>query len=226
MSPIPYSMRNDVLVTLLMLCIFLLISLVFYKTWPRLVVLAKGLFQERERNNLFSETGVGLFHYTPFLITGNILTWALLAFYFLFTPFPEVLSGQSWQYLLYCIAGSAGLFILKYLLYSWVNWIFFDSIKRDRWMQVYNLLQSLSGVVLYGVTCLLIYSQISHFLTLILLIFVVGMAELLLFYKSYRIFFGQKFAVVAIILYFCTLEMIPFLIAGKVLMEYKQGFYL
>ena len=73
-------------------------------------------------------------------------------------------------------------------------------------------------MLLFPLVLLLIYFQISVQNAAFYFIFVLSFVKILTFYKSYIIFFKQKDYFLQIILYFCTLEMIPLSVLWTALM--------
>ena len=100
-------------------------------------------------------------------------------------------------------------FIVKLILYSFVNNVFFDNKKNVQWIKSQMFLESIEGMALFPSVMLYAYFDVSIGNTLIYLAFIVALVKLLTFYKCYSIFFGKISAFLQIILYFCALEMIP-----------------
>ena len=87
--------------------------------------------------------------------------------------------------------------------------VFFGRRKNLQFLGSLLFITAIEGVMLFPLVLLLTYFQISIQIAAYYFIFVLIFVKILTFYKSYVIFFKQKDFFLQIILYFCTLEMIP-----------------
>ena len=107
-------------------------------------------------------------------------------------------------------------FLFKYLVYGFVNWVFFDRKNNGQWKRIQVFLSSLEGVLLFPIVLLLVYFSLSLHAALIYTLIVMLCVKMLAFYKSYSIFFKRMGASLQIILYFCALELMPLMgIVGR-----------
>ena len=169
----------------------------------------KGLFNRPYRRINVGETG----HEVRFQVFLVVQTALLLSItYYLFTR-----SENGGNYVVdspmlvvgIFLAIFLGYFLLKKLLYSIVNWVYFDRKSNQQWSQLTLFLVSAEGVLIFPAVLLMIYFGLSVQYTLIYVATIVGLAKLLLFYQGYVIFFKRTAASLQIILYFCTLELMP-----------------
>ena len=108
-------------------------------------------------------------------------------------------------------------FLVKRLLSSFVNWIFFRGEKIFTWKRACTFLyvaEALLFLVLSLIVAYLPFSPEEVFLFAILVVFLV---KLLLLFKTYQIFFPKMYGTLHLIVYFCTLELMPLLIMTQVL---------
>jgi hypothetical protein len=105
----------------------------------------------------------------------------------------------------------AAYFLLKFLLYTIVNNIMFDGSRNKKFLTTLIFLISMEGVLLFPVLLLCTYFQFPIHNAAIYTFLVVFFFKILIFYKTYVIFFAQKALYVQIFLYFCALEMVPLL---------------
>ena len=108
-------------------------------------------------------------------------------------------------------------FLFKYLVYGFVNWVFFDRKNNGQWRRTQVFLSSLEGVLLFPIVLLLVYFSLSLHAALIYTLIVMLCIKMLAFYKSYSIFFKRMGASLQIILYFCALELMPLMVLWGVL---------
>lgn len=222
---IPYVLKDDFFVSAIVLFSFLLICYVLNKGHRLIIHQIKDFFVERTRGNLFVETG-SEFRYQFFLISNTAILLGLILFTIFFRPEGTLQIIPSWQLLLFCIGACFILYVVKFLVYSLINWIFFEKAKQERWMEIYSLLVSLQGILLFPLACLTIYFNLSTRNGLIVLIFVLIIAKMLLFSKGMSIFFTKIQGLLCNILYFCTLEMIPLLLLLKIINDINQSWTL
>lgn len=215
---IPYALKNDLLVSGILVFSFLLLCFVLNKGQSLILHQLKDFFVERKRGNMFVETE-SEFRYQFFLISHAAWMLGLVLFILFLQPSGTGSLYPSWISILVCLLSCASLYAFKFLSYSFVNWVFFTHSQCERWMEVYALVISLQGVVLFPLACALAYFDFDTKTGLIVLLVVLGISKLLLFCKSFSIFFGKIYGLLANILYFCTLEMIPLLFLLKVISE-------
>ena len=215
---LPYSMKQDIAITAIMLIAFLTLCYVFYHGRTLILNQIKTFLSERERSNLFEETARE-FRYQGFLVFhASIMLGVLLFGLFLQPAFAHSLHPK-WQILGLSMIGCFLFYILKMLLYDFINWVFFDKVKCKRWNEINILVISIQGLCFYAIACLCIYGNFDTNTGILSTLCVIILAKLLLFYKSFHIFFMNLRGLCHNILYLCTLEITPLLILCKVLIE-------
>ena len=145
-----------------------------------------------------------------FFLLQTCLLLALLYFFYTrtYTASTFVLSDE---YLLVAIMGGVfiGYFLLKYLIYAYVNLVFFDAKRNGQFFRTLLALHSFEGILLFPIVALLTFFDIPAQTVAYYTIFVVILVKILTFYKSFVIFFRQNGLYLHIILYLCALEIIP-----------------
>ncbi len=218
-----YSLHSDVYVTgIIFLCLFMLAyvltagrSFIFQKV--------KYLLRERGRQSLFdAENRTGL-HYRFFLFLQVCFVLGLLFFDYVQDYMPEVFENASPYVLLGVDVGVFMVFYaMKGLVYSFVNWVFFNPDANKRWMDVYFFVKYLSGVLLFPLVLLMVYFNLPPDKIAIYAIVVALLNLIVLFYKCFSIFFKKSYGFLSLIVYFCTLEIVPALILWKVLVVINE----
>lgn len=108
------------------------------------------------------------------------------------------------------------LFIgVKWIVYKFVNWIFFDAIKCKQWITSYFFILYMMSLVLLPVTFVFLFvempsSFIKNTAVLLMICF-----NILLFYRAFCIFFNKIHGLFYLIVYLCTLEILPLLVVWK-----------
>ena len=111
---------------------------------------------------------------------------------------------------LWSIIGIMFLYVFgRYIIYNIVNWTFFDKKDSQNWNHIFSLVLLVEGILLFPVVLLQVYTSISTMILLICTLTIVLFAKIMIFYKQYAIFFRRFGGFLQIILYFCTLEIIP-----------------
>ena len=164
-----------------------------------------------------SET-TGEFRFQSFLVMQTCLLLALLAFFYAndYIADTYVLSSQ-YQLIGIYFAVILGYVLLKMMLYSGVNWVFFESKKIGQWSQFLLFIFSIEGILLFPLVILQVYFDIGLRNTLICSLVIIILLKILSFYKCFDIFFKRTSVFLQIILYFCALEVLPLLSLGAVL---------
>ena len=105
--------------------------------------------------------------------------------------------------------------IIKWFIYSFINWVFFEKEKNKLWIEaVFNIIAALGFILFITALYIVFLDSEFHFSAKIILI-IIFISKILLFYKCFRYFFRGFHGVLHLILYFCTLEIIPDLFLWK-----------
>lgn len=208
-DPAPYSVSNDNVVAGTLLVCFALVMIASSMSSDFIVRQIKGLFHRPYRRTNVGETG----HEVRFQVFLVVQTALLLSItYYLFTRSENggnyIVDSQLLVVGIF-FAIFLGYFLIKKLLYSVVNWVYFDRKSNQQWSQLTLFVVSAEGVLILPAVLLMIYFGLSAQYTLIYVAAIVGLVKLLLFYQGYVIFFKRTAASLQIILYFCTLELMP-----------------
>lgn len=223
-DPIPYTVAGDNFITTLLLVCFVLTCISCARSYQFIAHQLKYFFRDRNFGTTeVAETGNEL----RFQIILLVQTCLLLALGVFLGTNKD--SGETYiidQNLVISIyAGAiAAYFLLKTVCYTTVNLVFFGKKENARWLTSYLFLIAGQGLLLYPMVMLLAYFGMSVKVMLIYALIVFVLIKILLLYKCYNIFFKRKVAFLQIILYFCTLEIVPVLALGGIL--YIIGQYL
>jgi hypothetical protein len=210
--------RNDNVITGLLLGCFILALLSFARTGGILLRQAKDFFFAPKIGTTTVSETTGEFRFQSFLVMQTCLLLALLAFFYAndYIADTYVLSSQ-YQLIGIYFAVILGYVLLKMMLYSGVNWVFFESKKIGQWSQFLLFIFSIEGILLFPLVILQVYFDIGLRNTLICSLVIIILLKILSFYKCFDIFFKRTSVFLQIILYFCALEVLPLLSLGAVL---------
>lgn len=112
------------------------------------------------------------------------------------------------------------IYLLKLGVFSAVNWVFFDSSQSVAWRQSYTNCMLLSGLPAFVLSALSVFLELSQTGQTILLLLYIVFVEICLFFKAFHIFYAKRYGILLLIVYLCTLELMPLLLAGKALVLY------
>ena len=131
--------------------------------------------------------------------------------------------------MIYKLYGMGFLALLVFIyakvgVYQLVNWTFFNPESSSVWMKGYLFLTSMTAFLFYPVAMLDVFSGLRHELFTTCAILVVILYELLLFYKLIINFRTKKYGYVFIILYFCSVELLPTLVFGHLAIWFNSNF--
>ena len=208
-DPIPYAIHNDNIITGLLIGSFLIIMFALSRISNFMIHQAKNFFYIPKVEQNFTETGTEIRFQMVFLLI-TCLYYALLFYFYATRRLADTFILSSEYGLLAIFAFTIlGYFVMKAVLYTVVNNIFFDRKKNLHFLGNLLFIVSLEGVLLFPLVLLLAYFQFSMQNAINYCIFILATAKILTFYKTYIIFFKQNRHFLQIILYLCALEMIP-----------------
>lgn len=219
-DPVPYTLRGDNTMTLILLFCFMLFIISVANSKRFIVRQAKHFFfLPHSGSDAMGETS-GELRFQLFLAMLDCLLWAIAAYLYATEVIPQS-SVLPNDFLLVALLFAAVMlfYLLKAALYSVVNLVFFDSKLNLRWMKSQLFITAAQGVLLFPVVLLQIYFELplqnaAYCCGLILL-----MTKMLTFYKYWLIFFRRKGGVLQTFLYFCALEIVPLLVFGGAMMQ-------
>ncbi len=220
-DPLPYRLWSDDWVTGTLLIVFLIGVFLIHRSRKFFLLQAKNFFfpTNEMKNASPIETSIG--GDTNFLTTLLLsIMGALVAFgyiqyeygIFLGTLSPYVLLGLF-------VAGWLLYFFFRRMIYSFVNWIFFNKEQRRFFNEAYSFLLSLEAILIFPAILVAVYFNIPPLYCLFGTLSLVILVKLLLAYKSYFIFFKNLFGSFHLIVYLCALEVAPLVIIWKILMR-------
>lgn len=209
-DPVPYSVHSDNVITSLLLVCFVMAVISLATARNFIIRQARNFFYiQHEGTTEVTETASEL-RFQTFLCFLTCILMALLYYFYTLHYFGDtfVLDTQYHLIAVY-LAMVIAYFLVKVLLYSIVNTVFFDSKKNRQWIKSLLFIISLEGVLLFPAVILWAYFNVTLKNVLIYFIIVLIIVKILTFYKCFLIFFRRNVVKFQIILYFCTLEIIP-----------------
>lgn len=211
-DPMPYTVRGDDIITSLLLGCFFLAMIAFAKSRRFILLQAKRLFYEPNALTTEVNETTGEIRFQFFLTLQTCLLLAIISFIYVQQRVSDTFVLQSQYQLIFILCGCYALyFCFRMLAYWLVNNVFFGRKKSIRWLKLLLFATSAEGTALFPLAMLQSYFDLPIQNAIIYVAAVIIIVKLLLLYKCKVAFFNQKGGFVQIILYFCALEMTPFI---------------
>ena len=211
-DPLPYCIRNDNVITSILL-IFFVLTIIAYANTHKFVMrqLKTFFYMPHDGAGEIPESGSEL-RFQLFLVLLSTVMLSLL--YYLYTIHLNgdnfILRSQYHLIAIYMVM-MIGYFVISWILYSVVNSVFFDGKRNKHWMKIKLFISSMEGIVMFPAVLLQAYFNMSDQNVIIYVVIVLFFVKLWSFFKCYVVFFRRNVFELQIILYFCALEMVPLL---------------
>jgi hypothetical protein len=212
-TPISYSPRTDDAIALTLLACFFLSSIALARGKKFLSQQVKDFVLHRERTSIFDSSTAADVRYLLVLVLQTCVLSGITFLNYFHDTCPALMDHVSSLLLLgiyvgFCIAD----FLLKWLLYMFLGWTFFDKNKTNIWLESYSALIYYVGFALFPFVLFLVYFDLSLTNLVIIGSIILIFTKILMFYKWIKLFFHQFSGLFLLILYFCALEIVPCLL--------------
>ena len=212
-TPISYSPRTDDAIALTLLACFFLSSIALARGKKFLSQQVKDFVLHRERTSIFDSSTAADVRYLLVLVLQTCVLSGITFFNYFHDTCPALMDHVSSLLLLgiyvgFCLA----YFLLKWLLYMFLGWTFFDKNKTNIWLESYSALIYYVGFALFPFVLFLVYFDLSLTNLVIIGSIILIFTKILMFYKWIKLFFHQFGDLFLLILYFCALEIVPCLL--------------
>ena len=215
-EPLPYVLRSDWMVTVIIFLCLISLSYIISKTKKHLQQQLKTVFSSRERASLFDDATATDIRFTSTLIFQTCILLGFCIFYYISHTNATVIKETNHLLLfIYFTLTTIVYLTVKWGVYSFVNWVFFQKERNLTWTTTYFNNIICLGLMLFPVLLLVIYFDLSFQISLISILTVIFCAKILLFWKCFNNFFNKIHGFFHLILYFCALEILPDLIIWK-----------
>ena len=212
-TPISYSPRTDDAIALTLLVCFFLSSIALARGKKFLSQQVKDFVLHRERTSIFDSSTAADVRYLLVLVLQTCVLSGITFLNYFHDTCPALMNQVSPLLLLgiyvgFCLA----YFLLKWLIYMFLGWTFFDKNKTNIWLESYSALIYYVGFALFPFVLFLVYFDLSLTNLVIIGSIILIFTKILMFYKWIKLFFHQFSGLFLLILYFCALEIVPCLL--------------
>lgn len=212
-DPVPYSFRNDDILTPLFIVVILALMFSISRAKQFLRFQASHFFRKIRTDSSIERETASQRKYLFFAEIYNSVVLTLMFYFYAQENISETyITYTEYTLLSIFLSCFAGFFLVQHLLQAAVDTVFFPPREHAQWNSAKLLTMTFFGLAMTPILLLLAFSSITVQDALISTLSVGVLVELLLFYKSFIIFFNKKGAYLHIFLYFCTLELVPILL--------------
>ena len=209
---LPYTAMGDDFLSILLLCCFIMMLLVYAHSHQTIIYHLKNLFYIPRTEKVTTNDAVNHFRLFPvFALVDCILLAIAYYSYFIHVVNTTLIIDTSYEFIAIFTAVFALYFIVKYVVYNMANVAFFDSKKCQQWNHDFVFIIAIESVVLLPMVVLQTYLGFSLQSTVYYIVFILLLVKIITFYKVWVIFFRQMSLFLQIILYLCALELRPLL---------------
>lgn len=218
-TPIPYLLMNDTWVgILLLLCLaqsYYIFSHNHFLLWEEL----KNSFSSipRQSSEIQIQATSSEVRYFLLLELQVCLLMALLFMMYMqqHTPSPEYTSPLSLVHLSIFSGILFLCFSIRTIAYLLIGWIFFDRKTTNSWVRCHFVTEILAALIFLPAIMAGIYLNMDADQCILIVAILLILLKSLLFFKGIHLFLFNTFSKLYFIVYLCTLEILPLLIAIK-----------
>ena len=188
---------------------FILLCFVFARSYGWIVGSVVSFFKVKERESLFSKTTIIDVQSRFILLFFAISVYSFLVLFLLMPNFSSFNIEVYWK----IFALSLIYLILKYLISIIIGYVFTQPVDmknaRKGYVDAFNLL----AVIMYPLLLIRLYADFSEYSYLMYFaVIFITLAHLLFIIKLFQIFYQKIVTSFYILLYLCTLEIIPLVV--------------
>lgn len=219
-TPISYSPRTDDAIALTLLACFFLSSITLARGKKFLSQQVKDFVLHRERTSIFDSSTAADVRYLLVLVLQTCVLSGITFLNYFHDTYPALMDHVSSLLLLGIYVGFCLVyFLLKWLLYMFLGWTFFDKNKTNMWLESYSALIYYVGFALFPFVLFLVYFDLSLTNLVIIGSIILIFTKILMFYKWIKLFFNNLYGLFCLIVYFCALEIMPCFILFQALIQ-------
>ena len=184
-----------------------------------------SLFKTKSRGNLFDETTINENQLRLSLIILTFITEGIATYHLLIAP---LLSNSNYAHycILFCILICAIYYLFQKGVYSLLGNIFSSRQQTEGFIESFTSTNIFIGLFFTPFILLMLFmpgiAQIAAYICLVLYI----LARIIIIYKGIRFFLPQIYNLLYIILYLCTLEIVPLILLRKLVVYTYELFSL
>ncbi len=217
-NSIPETVGSNIFVPILLLLMVFSYGYVITKGKKIILETINDFFYLKERSSIFIESGSSQVKLNSNLVFLFVCSLGLFLHTISYDAHLAISFENKGLNLLFFVGIAAVFLIIKWLAFQFLNYIFFGSGANDIFIRSYFTIMFGYALALFPIVIFLIYGPNNfHNFSLILSLIISIIAVLLIFLKTSQIFLQNIVSFFYIILYLCTLEILPIFIVLKAL---------
>ena len=217
-DPVPYSVRGDDVITLLLLTFFVVAVIAYSNVRGFFTRQVKNFFyRPSEGTTVTTETATEARFQVYIVFLTSLMFSTLYYFYSLHYVGDAYILRSQYYLILIFWAIFLLYFFAKMTLYTIVNKVFFDGKRNRQWIKSLLFVIALEGLIAFPAVIMGPYFDMPIHKVEIYFAIVLILVKLMTFYKCFIIFFRQNVVSLQIILYLCALEIVPLMTLWGVL---------
>ena len=192
-TPLPYRLWRDNWITGTVLLCFFVMAFIIHLNGKQLLTRSRSFFFGSQHQNEPRAIRTSLEEQSTIIMTFMLCLIGGLGFFEYTQNHLELFLGRLSPYIL--LGSYIGCwmvyFILKNLLYTFINWIFFDKDSHLLWMDTYSFLLIVESILMYGIIVIGVYFGLMPKNIFYAALSVIIAIKSLLLYKAHQIFFPE-----------------------------------
>jgi len=214
-----YLMRNDDIISMSVILLFVLFAFVFYRSRKVLFYKVYTFFSSRQT---YAANEVSISNQEVVSVILLILIGCMSVSFIFYADMMGISQTVSHYGLLFSLFLCAVLLVgVKGILYSFINWIFFPPDQGKTWLSAYFSSVAFISTLAFMLSLLRVYSvgdiiNVSHCIVTIVIL-----QKIILLLKLFVNFQPKKDGGIVFFLYFCSAEVMPTLIAWHIISNMK-----
>lgn len=212
-KPLPETLNENPFVTISLLILFLLFGYVL--TYGRKMILetTKDFFYLKERSSIFIDSTANALQLKGCLVLIFLGSIGLFIYSLYFHGDTIISFQHKLLYLALFFAITLIFLVFKILTFRFLGYVFFDRNISSIFIKGYFTIIFGLGIAIFPIVVGLVYIPDSFFIPFLVIGLILVVATyLLVLYKIIQIFLANFYSLFYIILYLCTLEILPILI--------------
>ena len=215
-----YNMKGDDAINTIVMVCCIVIMILMRKTRKFLSGQSHDFFLPEHQKKNQQGTTTAIERSLPlFLIIILGILGSMLFFYYRHNILDTRMPGNMPPHclMLACAGCIYAFFLLRHLLYTFVNWVFFDKINRQQWYKACCYILYLETLAVLPVTLICLYLDLPPVYMLSVTVLILISAKMLLIIKTYQIFFPKLYGILHLLSYLCALEAIPIFVLWEIM---------
>ena len=154
---------------------------------------------------------------SPLILQASLLMGVIIYIFLKVNFNDNIASYPPWLIIGLTTVITLAYLAIKWAVYSFIGWIFDEKYRTGTWIEAYATLLYYTAVLLYLLVLFIVYSDIAVNTIIYIVVILFLITKCLIFYKWMKLFSKKMNGLILLILYFCALEIIPYVILYKVM---------